>query len=144
GRNEAERRGVLSARKGRTGPHPRQPLVERITDPGTQKADAVRAHLAVDGIGAVRDTSIGAGVRIPRISVRAVIALVADRIVVGLEAPHPLVDLKVVAEIHTADEIAIVGAVAIVKGVGKGGITAARDGRSRLPALAGMIPRAAD
>ena len=51
------------------------------------------------------------------IGVRAVVGLVADGIIIGLQAPNPLVELKVVAEIDAADEIAIVGAVAIVKGL---------------------------
>ena len=85
---------MLSAGEGRTGPKERQPLIDRAADPWTQQADTIRAHLAVKGIGAVRDPA-HTSVRISHIGIRAVIALVADGVIVGLEAPHPLVDLKV-------------------------------------------------
>ena len=60
---------------------------------------------------------------------------------VKLQTPHPVVTLKVVAEIHAADEIAVVGTVAIVEGRGQRQITG--DAGSRLPAVAGVIPRSA-
>src|SRR5450631_3092815 len=138
-RSERELCIMGSAGKGPTEPHPRQPFIHRVADPRTYEENTVRADLTGGGIGAARER-----IKAPQIGIHARngLALTSHGLVIDLEAPHPRIRLKVVAAVDAADEIAVAGAIAVVKGIGKGGI--ALDGVARLPAAARMIPRAAD
>src|SRR6202044_1051947 len=133
-----ELRRMLSGREGAAHPKVGQPLIHRVPDPRAQQEDSVRAHLAGRGIGTGRN-GIGGACR--RIDERARVALAADGIIIRFEPPNPLVVLKVVPQVYTADEIAIVGTVAIVKLGGK--FRVSRYARTRVPARAGVVPRSA-
>src|SRR5450759_3781766 len=93
-RNESERARMLSACEGPADPKERQPLIDCVADPRTQEEDSVRGHLTARAIRAGRK---GIRCRSRSIGVCAVVILASDGVIIGLEAPHPLINLEVVA-----------------------------------------------